>query len=82
MSSVDMQRRCLLFHTHQLRIPPLSLAQTLPCDTNVMNSLHYPYHYRDPRAREERKEKLAPLGLLDLLVPKAPLEMTVQRVTL
>lgn len=34
------------------------------------------------KAREERKERLAPLELLDLLVPKDPLEMTVQRATL
>lgn len=34
------------------------------------------------KAREERKESLAPLDLLDLPVPKDPLEMTVQRATL
>ena len=41
-----------------------------------------PHHYRDLKAREERKERPAPLELLDLLVPKDPLEMTVQRATL
>lgn len=42
-----------------------------------------PFHYyRDLKAREERKERLARLELLDLLVPKDPLEMTVQRATL
>lgn len=35
----------------------------------------------DPKVREERKEKLAPLELPDLLVPKDPPEMTVQRAT-
>ncbi|KAG7216742.1 hypothetical protein INR49_021125 [Caranx melampygus] len=35
----------------------------------------------DPKGREERKERLDPQELLDPLVPKDPLEMTVQRVT-
>jgi len=41
-----------------------------------------PCYCRGLKAREERKESLAPLDLLDLPVPKDPLEMTVQRATL
>lgn len=41
-----------------------------------------PDYYRDLKVREERKERLAPLELLDLLVPKDPPGMTVQRGTL
>lgn len=41
-----------------------------------------PHHYRDLKVRGERKEKLAHLELLDLLVPKDPLEMMAPRATL
>lgn len=40
------------------------------------------HYYRDLKAREERKERLAHPELQDLLVPKDPLEMMVQRATL
>lgn len=42
-------------------------------------SFFYP---RDLKAKEERKGRLAHLELLDPLVPKDLLEMTVQRATL
>lgn len=57
-----------------------SLKNAAPCSTDVMNAR--PDYYRDLKVREERKERLAPLELLDLLVPKDPPGMTVQRGTL
>ncbi|TNN65148.1 Collagen alpha-1(XI) chain [Liparis tanakae] len=41
-----------------------------------------PHHYRDLKEREVRRERRAPLEVLDLRVPKDHLEMTVQRATL
>lgn len=48
----------------------------------IMNMSHHPLHYRDPKVREERKERLARQELQDLLVPKDPPETMVQRATL
>lgn len=45
-------------------------------------SLQPLFHCRDLKGREERKASLAHLEPLDPLVPKDPLEMTVQRATL
>lgn len=47
-----------------------------------MTALQLLFDPRDLKVKEERKARLAHLELLDLPVPKDPLEMMVQRATL